>query len=620
MVTALALAQQQSPYLNVSIVMPFYSYLKREYRSSIKTLAELAIQTKSRTGSVSIIPCRVSIFKWRYPVRDFLKPGAAPTFRDINIFLIGPGGKQPYSFAFKAQGPHEIYSWHPKLNYELRDLYFNKAVAELVSFLGEEDGHSIFETDEGRTGGVEVVHLHGATNAMVADYLRGFEKLRTSDATPPAIVYTLHDYLDEVEHTYKLSNAVAFLNEDSLEGHFSKDDPDHFYVQGDKIFTSSIGIDLADQVTFVANSVAEDMVEGRFDFNLKELVMPSIVQQAKRGAFVGISNGLDFTDQDRNPFVSKSLSSSGLAFPRVGSNVVEDHLQDRSFAQVKSGAKYTLVKALPELFSQEDLERPIILFIGRFQYNKGCEFFEHLIQVVRSDPKLDARFVAMGTQNNFPHKKLHSLHSKHPSHFTLIDDPAIQQEWGTLIRMASDLVFVPSFSESFGLIAAEGLLFGSAVISSAVGGLKEFLSEVEIGVDGHVRGNAFIFDISDSGSRTPESSTSSSSSSSNATVTFRSAQVARDGPQRRETLRLATEDMERAVKKAIGTWREIMDASGEEGFVRSLVADALALKWDREEGPVEAVSCISYAIDPIFSESMGRFRLANFGFPPGPRR
>jgi glycogen synthase len=57
----------------------------------------------------------------------------------------------------------------------------------------------------------------------------------------------------------------------------------------------------------------------------------------------------------------------------------------------------------------------------------------------------------------------------------LIDDAATQERYGPLVRAAADVVLVPSKTEAFGLVAAEGLAFGALVVTTGVGGLRDFL-------------------------------------------------------------------------------------------------------------------------------------------------
>ncbi len=52
-----------------------------------------------------------------------------------------------------------------------------------------------------------------------------------------------------------------------------------------------------------------------------------------------------------------------------------------------------------------------------------------------------------------------------------------QSQFGALIRAASDISWVPSRNEAFGLVGLEALLFGMPVITSGVGGMQEYLRQ-----------------------------------------------------------------------------------------------------------------------------------------------
>ena len=460
--------------------------------------------------------------------------------------------------------------------------------------------------------GVDVVHLHGATNAMVGYFLRRSEQQDlTEREKSPAIVYTLHDSLDEVEYSNLVSNSLAFLDDHALGPAFVE--AHSTYIVGPQLFASALGIDVADAVTFVSRSIAADIVEGRFQFALRDLVMPSIARRAADRTFVGITNGLDFTDPSKNPFTSPALVSRGLGFPRVGANVTDpstffapslarqptvplsppaplptaaySSLTPLSFASTKQRAKQHLIAHLPPHFgfTSDDADRPFFLFIGRFQYNKGCQFFAPILQHL-STSSSSGRLILLGARNNYPHAALRRLALSYPSHLTLIDSIDDQRRWGTLLRMASDFALVPSFSEAFGLVAAEGLLFGMSVVSSNVGGLAEFLVPIAREADG---GNAYTFDLVKQGDDLRVS-----------------AETSRVGI---EELGDAVRGCVRAVEKAVEGWvgrsRRGLDAWSErESFVRSRVADALKLKWSREKGPIEEVRhSVHFLISSVFS-------------------
>lgn len=632
MLTALSIAQSESPYLSISVALPHYSYLNLPPRDElIRTFANLSLPIALNPSSEKTTNIRVpvSLLRWTYsPASDFLNADSptshsndSSSSRTIDVYLLGPSDTKPFSAAFRAKDEGDIYSAYKPLKQEWKDLYFATAAAELVAYLGATDEATVFEDnevleldvedeleriEEGRRTAkrrVDVVHLHGATNAMVAHFLRERERLHRHEeahSRHPAIVYTLHDSLDEVEYSNLVENVKPFLPQSSPSSSLSHLQP-YIYRSDTQLFTSALGIDLSDAVTFVSQSIASDIVSGRFHFHLQDLVMPSIWKRASEGRFIGVTNGLDFTDKAKNPFTAPVLVEQGLAFPRVGEDVLASSiLRDDggrlvSFQATKERAKAHLVAHLPHLFTQpDDAYRPWILFIGRYQYNKGCQFFSTILDILSSTSspqQPQGRLILLGARNNYPFSALQSLAKQYPHHFTLIDDratPGLQAQWGTHFRMASDFVFVPSLSEAFGLVATEGLLFGSPVISTGVGGLREFLVPFpqerteSISSSPPSTGNAYLFDLF------PSSSSDTPATQGAEEDYSRSAQDVRPSD---EQLAPARAELKKQVGRALRDWerwnRE--DEVEREKFTRRMVATALALKWNRENGPVEEV-------------------------------
>lgn len=593
MLTSLSIAQANSPLLDISVILPHYSFLRDgDHRHQATKFAHITVPITSTRGRVRFVGCHVSLMQWRYtPITDFLGANTSIAAADavqktIDVFLIGPGDEAPFRVAFKAKDAGDVYSAYRPLKQEWKDLWFAQATARFIEYVNE---------PQATRPTADVVHLHGATNAMVAYYLRSASKLTHHR---PAIVYTLHDSLDEVEYSNLVSNAVTFLPPSGSEA--PPYQPLESYILGSQVFPSSLGIDLADMVTFVSRSIARDIVEGRFRFSMQDLVMPSVSRRASEGAFIGVTNGLDYTDQHKNPFIAPELVNSGVSFPRIGRGVSSTLHQDfsdateqaarPSFSAIKSKAKRLLVRRLPHLFSEADLDRPLMLFIGRFQYNKGCEFFEPVLELIFKPGAVstNARLVVMGARNNYPIAALRSLVTQYPDHMTLIDDTtSVQQEFGTLIRMASDYAFVPSFSEAFGLVAAEGLLFGMQVISSGVGGLKEFLRTGDGPIADESRvANAIVFNLY-SVSATKADDKDAHNVPGELDLALR-ADHARPGV---EALRPAFERCRNAVELAITTWHlRRVSPDRQENFVRTMVSDALELEWSRRGGPVDEVS------------------------------
>jgi len=133
----------------------------------------------------------------------------------------------------------------------------------------------------------------------------------------------------------------------------------------------------------------------------------------------------------------------------------------------------------------------------------------------------------------------------------------LQDHFGPILRAAADIVFVPSRTEAFGLVAAEGLSYGSLVVTTGVGGLRDFLRDRR---DPTARGahNAYFF--------TPTS--------------------------RRE--------LEEALGDALD-YLASLSTSQTEALVRQLIAQAHSLRWDRQDGPLDRYDIVySTALQALY--------------------
>lgn len=493
-VTALASAQQKSRTQKVNVVMPYYSMLDKIPGIGIKVYTSLPLDIKDNRGRTQNMIFTVSKFKFAVPQKpsDFATDKRSIT--PVTVWLIGPGDTYPFDRAFQSKSAQDIYSSPSGLPHEWKDLYFCKAVAAFIQHQNKNDDISLFATSVTRM--IDVVHAHGATNALVLHYLQQSIDKGAMGEEPPALIYTLHDYLDELQYSNEITNVQKFMDkrvhsEDEEEDMFLQMDGISPYCHGHRMFTSAMGIDLADAVTFVSKSMAKDIVEGRLDFYLKELVLGSVLNQAEKNLFVGITNGVDFGKL--NPWTMAALREHDLSFPSnefVGQEEQEvlalesaaSADDDQAVAPSALGSSHLTIRSAKEaakhflytkgLLTEQDLSRPLVLFIGRFQYNKGLEFFTTASKAVKDR---GGRLVIMGQPNNFPLRSVSNLERLFKGTVTVITDPKTQDEWGVYWRTAADFLLVPSLTESFGLVAAEGLLFGSTVISTGVGGLSEFL-------------------------------------------------------------------------------------------------------------------------------------------------
>ena len=135
----------------------------------------------------------------------------------------------------------------------------------------------------------------------------------------------------------------------------------------------------------------------------------------------------------------------------------------------------------------------VVTFVGRIQPHKGPEVLIRAIsEMVGHSPMLRPKLVTLivGGASGANGAEVDRL--KELVHWLGIDDvvrfaPPVDRAALADYYRASDLVCVPSYSESFGLVALEAQACGTPVIASAVGGLRTAVADGISGVlvDGH---------------------------------------------------------------------------------------------------------------------------------------
>jgi D-inositol-3-phosphate glycosyltransferase len=131
----------------------------------------------------------------------------------------------------------------------------------------------------------------------------------------------------------------------------------------------------------------------------------------------------------------------------------------------------------------------LLLFVGRLQPLKAPDVLLHAAQLLQEQDPTRRVHVAVvgglsGSAVEYP-QHLQDLASglTVPVTFAPPADPDALRDWYT----AADLVAVPSFNESFGLVALEAQACGTPVVATRIGGLRTTVADGHSGllVDGH---------------------------------------------------------------------------------------------------------------------------------------
>ncbi|MGC1878268.1 MAG: glycogen/starch synthase [Rhabdochlamydiaceae bacterium] len=333
----------------------------------------------------------------------------------------------------------------------------------------------------------DLIHLHDWHVAGVALKFKKDHPDDWSQGRIPPVLFTYHNNsrgaqgrISQGPYSYAPS-VKSYVEQGVLE-------------QDDNLFIRTL--DEVDGVTTVSRSFAVESQQ--IDYG--EGVSFAVKRAAKVGNLAGIVNGINA--KRWNPEKDPTL----LNWKEIGTGEIVDlsygpHHPDLWGQRTK--CRKELEKWVESYFpdAKIDFSKPLVTYIGRFDSGqKGLDKFE---ECIKATLKNGGQFICMGSLEDPEAKRLlDSLKKKYKEGVLFIRDfkeggkfyyqqgDGERQGIGSVVRAASDFLFIPSRFEPCGLVQLEGWLFGSLAIGSRTGGLADTIVSQDVD---QARFNGFLF-------------------------------------------------------------------------------------------------------------------------------
>lgn len=315
--------------------------------------------------------------------------------------------------------------------------YFTSATAAFASLYHGENGSDT----------IDVVHAHNYPGAFTNVLLKRFyAPLRLKASLPKiATIMTIHGSGDE-------KGLVPSIYFNRL-GHEKQ-------IKGKNISLHVMSLLESDAVNAVSNGVIGTYINP--DPKISHGIASVYKHLIDINLFSGIANGIDY--EAYNPRNEKIMGNLTVA-----SNL-------SNLTEKKALAKQALFDA--NIISSPT--KPLYMYVGRFGIEKGVDHFPKFAEYVL---KRNGQVIFMGSDIH-PDlvdvlNKLKELNNPNIKVFTNVKEdqlsllPSVNAKKGFVIRLATDFSFIPSNRETFGLVALEGLIMGSTLITSNVEGLQD---------------------------------------------------------------------------------------------------------------------------------------------------
>lgn len=209
------------------------------------------------------------------------------------------------------------------------------------------------------------------------------------------------------------------------------------------------GIMWADKITTVSDSHAKELLTPEFGFGMEGVINKMSYK------LVGILNGIDYTEWD---------PSSDTKLPY---NYTKTKLAGKTDCKKELLRKCTL---------KDDIDTPLVSFIGRLSYQKGIDL---LISCLSESIMRELNIVVVGKGEEQYQRLFGYLKSRFPKNVFFYN--GYDESFAHLVYAGSDIFLMPSRYEPCGMGQMIAMRYGTITVARMTGGLLDTIEDGKTG-------------------------------------------------------------------------------------------------------------------------------------------